>query len=110
MELQAYCKRRHAMPRGSHLSIRRLRSTDYVHTAGVDGESNRGIKMWTDPIVEEIRREREAYAAKFNFDIEAICRDLQRQEQEIGREIVTLPLKRRTAEAEKKHLQTAQGG
>ena len=59
--------------------------------------------MWTDPIVQEIRCEREAYAAKFNFDIEAICRDLQRQEQEGGHEIVTLPLKRRAAEAEALH-------
>ena len=64
--------------------------------------------MWTDPIVEEIRYEREAYAAKFNFDIEAICRDLQRQERESGREIVTLPSKRRAADAEEKQLQTAQ--
>ena len=64
--------------------------------------------MWTDPIVEEIRREREAYAAKFNFDIAAICRDLQRQEQESGREIVTLPSKRRASEAEEEQLQTAQ--
>ncbi len=66
--------------------------------------------MWTDPIFEEIRREREAYAAKFNFDIEAICRDLQLQELESGHEIVTLPLKRHAAEAEEKQLQTAQGG
>ena len=64
--------------------------------------------MWTDPIVEEIRREREAYAAKFNFDIVAICRDLQRRELESGHEIVTLPSKRRAAEAEEKQLQTAQ--
>ncbi len=63
--------------------------------------------MWTDPIVEEIRRQREAYAAKFNFDIVAICHDLQRQELESGHEIVTLPAKRRAAEA-KKQLQTAQ--
>ena len=66
--------------------------------------------MWIDPIVEEIRRGREAYAAKFNFDIEAICRDLQRQELESEHEIVTLPLVRRTAEAEGNQLQTAQGG
>ena len=64
--------------------------------------------MWTDPIIEEIRCEREAYAAKFNFDIVAICRDLQRQELESGHEIVTLPSKRRAAEAEEKQLQTAQ--
>ena len=64
--------------------------------------------MWTDPIVEEIRREREAYAAKFNFDLEAIYQDIKRQEQESGHEVVALPLKRRAAEAEEKQLQTAQ--
>ena len=57
--------------------------------------------MWTDPIVEEIRREREAYAAKFNFDLEAIYQDIKRQEQESGHEIMTLPLKRRATESEK---------
>ena len=64
--------------------------------------------MWTDPIVEEIRREREAYAAKFNFDLQAIYQDIKRQEQESGHEIVTLPSKRRVAEAEENQLQTAQ--
>ena len=64
--------------------------------------------MWTDPIVEEIRRERKAYAAKFNYDLEAIYQDIKRQEQESGHEIATLPSKRRAAEAEEKQLQTAQ--
>ena len=63
--------------------------------------------MWTDPIVEEIRREREAYAAKFNYDLEAIYQDIKRQESESGHEIVTLPSKRRAAEAEEKQLQTS---
>ena len=60
--------------------------------------------MWTDSIVEEIRRDREAYAAKFNFDIEAIFQDIVRQQEESGREIVTLPRKRRIVEAETKEL------
>ncbi len=30
--------------------------------------------MWRDPIVEEIRRNRQVYAAKFQHDIKAICR------------------------------------
>lgn len=64
--------------------------------------------MWTDPIVDEIRRDREAYAAKFNFDLEAIYQDIKRQEQESEHEIVTLPLKRHDIEAEAKQLQTAQ--
>lgn len=64
--------------------------------------------MRADPIVEEIRREREAYAAKFNFDLEAIYQDIKRQELESGHEIVTLPSKRRAAEAEEKQLEIAQ--
>jgi len=42
--------------------------------------------------------------------LEAICRDLKRQEQESGREFVTPVLERLAAEAEDKQLQTAQGG
>ena len=64
--------------------------------------------MWTDPIVEEIRREREAYAARFNYDLEAIYQDIKRQEQESGHEIVTLPPKRRAAETEGKSQQRTQ--
>lgn len=33
--------------------------------------------MWNDPIVEETRRRREDYAARFGFDLDAIVRDLQ---------------------------------
>lgn len=49
--------------------------------------------MQVDPIVEEIRAGREAYAAQFNYDIEAICRDLREQERLSGREVITLPPK-----------------
>jgi hypothetical protein len=34
--------------------------------------------MWKDPVVEEIRGYREEYAARFNFDLKAICRDLRK--------------------------------
>ena len=34
--------------------------------------------MWTDEIVEETRQERDRYAAKFNYDLEAIYRDLKK--------------------------------
>jgi hypothetical protein len=38
--------------------------------------------MPRDPIVEEVHRIREAYAAKFNFDLAALVRDLkQRQDR-----------------------------
>ncbi len=47
--------------------------------------------MWKDPVVEEVRAIRDEYARRFDYDIEAICRDLRVLEQASGREIVTLP-------------------
>jgi len=40
--------------------------------------------MWHDPVVEEVRAIRDAYARQFNYDIDAICRDLR--EKELRRE------------------------
>jgi hypothetical protein len=37
--------------------------------------------MSNDPIVEEIRKIREDYAAQFNYDLTALFEDLKRQEQ-----------------------------
>lgn len=50
--------------------------------------------MWSDPIVEEVRAIRDAYAKQFNYDLEAIYRDLKEQETRSGREVVSLPPKR----------------
>lgn len=49
--------------------------------------------MWKDPVVEEVRTIRDEYARQFNYDIEAICRDLRAQEAQSGREVVSLPPK-----------------
>lgn len=48
-------------------------------------------ETWTDPIVEEVRQVRDAYAAKFNYDLEAIVRDLKKQEANSQRKLVTYP-------------------
>ncbi len=37
--------------------------------------------MARDPIVEEVRRIRDEYAARFNYDLNAIYRDLKEREQ-----------------------------
>jgi len=37
---------------------------------------------WKDPIVEEVRQVREAYAAQFDYDLKRMFEDLQRREQE----------------------------
>jgi hypothetical protein len=50
--------------------------------------------MWQDPIVEEVRRWREQYAAQFSFDLKAIRRDLREKQKKGGRSIVSLPPKR----------------
>lgn len=49
--------------------------------------------MIKDPIVEEIRKEREAHAAKFNYDLRAIYEDLKIQEKKSKRKFVNLPPK-----------------
>ncbi len=44
---------------------------------------------WSDPIVDEVRRARNAYAARFNYDLRAIYRDLKEQEKRSGRKVVS---------------------
>ena len=50
--------------------------------------------MWEDPIVEEVRKVREAHAAQFNYDLWAIYRDLKEQERKSGRAFVSYPPRR----------------
>ena len=42
-----------------------------------------------DPIVDEVRRIRDAHAAKFNYDPDAIFRDIKEQEKRSGRKYVS---------------------
>lgn len=56
--------------------------------------------MQTDPVVEEVRAIREAYAERFGFDLRAICRDLREQERASDRELVSLPPRRTEPESE----------
>jgi hypothetical protein len=44
--------------------------------------------MNDDPIVEAVRREREKYAASFNYDVHAMAADLRRQQEQAGRKTV----------------------
>jgi len=50
--------------------------------------------MWTDLIVEETRQAREAHAAQFNYELEAIYRDLKAKEQAGARKAASFPPKR----------------
>ena len=46
-------------------------------------------QSWTDPIVEEIRKNWEEYAAGFNYDLDAIFCDLQRMDEEDEEPVVS---------------------
>ena len=50
--------------------------------------------MWKDEIVEEIHRIREEHAKAFNYDLDAMFADWQKQEAESGRKIISVPLKK----------------
>ena len=50
--------------------------------------------MWEDPIVEEVRKVREAHAAQFNYDLRMIYHDLKEQERKSGRAFVSYPPRR----------------
>jgi len=47
-----------------------------------------------DPIIAEIRKIRDEHAAKFNFDLHAICEDLRKKEKSCGHPLVSLPPRR----------------
>lgn len=46
---------------------------------------------WQDPIVEEVRQARDAYAKQFNYDLDAIYRDLKAKEGQNGQRVVPCP-------------------
>ena len=49
--------------------------------------------MWEDPIVAEVRKVREDFAAQFNYDLQALCRALKEREQQDPRPKVSFPSK-----------------
>ena len=44
-----------------------------------------------DPIVDEVRKHRAEHALRFNFDLHAICADIQNMEATCDHTVVTLP-------------------
>ena len=44
--------------------------------------------MMNDTIVDEVRRIRDAYAARFNYDLDAIFRDIKEKEQQSGHQFI----------------------
>ena len=55
----------------------------------------------TDPIIAEVRAIRQAYAARFDYDVEAIFRDIRARQEASGRDYVRLPARRAPTAAEK---------
>jgi hypothetical protein len=47
-----------------------------------------------DPIVDEVRRVRDAHAAMFNYDLDAIFQDIKEQEKKSGLQFVSYPPRR----------------
>jgi hypothetical protein len=50
--------------------------------------------MWKDPIVEEVRRTRDSYAAELAYDLDAIFADLHEEQERArteGWEIISMP-------------------
>ena len=54
-------------------------------------------KPYEDPIVEKVRKVKEALAAKFNFDLHAMVRDQQQREKRYGKRLVSFVKKKPTA-------------
>lgn len=48
----------------------------------------------TDPIIAELRAIRQEYAARFNYDVDAMFRDIRARQEASGREYVRLPARR----------------
>ena len=59
---------------------------------------------WNDEIVDEVRRVRNEYAEKFNYDISAICADIRQKQADSKRKIVSLEV---VEKAEPEILKTA---
>ena len=50
--------------------------------------------MSDDLIVAEVRQARDEYARRFNYDLAAICQDLQQRQSQPGRKLVSFPPRR----------------
>jgi hypothetical protein len=66
--------------------------SDYLHTPRVNG---RRLKMWKDPIVQEVRKVREANAKKFNYNVKNIVEDARRRQRVSNRRVVSFAIKQR---------------
>lgn len=52
--------------------------------------------MYKDEIIKEIHKYREEYAKSFNYDLNAIFRDLKNKQKAHPEKIIKLPIKRKS--------------
>jgi len=45
--------------------------------------------MYTDPVIDEIRKHRDEFAAKFNYDVKAMVDDIRHRQKASGRPTVS---------------------
>src|SRR4029078_10480331 len=83
LELQASGQRRDAAADRIGLCQERLQSADHLYARRTSG-----VEAVNDPIVEEVRRVRDAHAARFNYDLDAIFQDIKQQEKKCGYQFV----------------------
>jgi hypothetical protein len=68
----------------SYLTARPNRDVvNYLHARGASG-----VQAMNDPIVDEVRRIRDAHAARFNYDSDVIFRDIKEREKKCGHKFV----------------------
>ena len=53
-----------------------------------------------DPIIAEVRTIRDQHAARFDYDVKAIFRDIQARQEASGRQYVRYPARRTASESE----------
>jgi len=46
--------------------------------------------VWEDPIVDEVRKNRDSLSAQFDYDLTAIFADIRARQSKIGRRLVNL--------------------
>ena len=59
--------------------------------------------MHNDPIVEKTRKLRDEYARRFNYDLDAICRDLMERQERSDRRLVRRQPKRPAVQPRSAH-------
>jgi beta-phosphoglucomutase-like phosphatase (HAD superfamily) len=64
-----------------------------LHAGGAAGMTSTAVTDIADPIVEEVRAIRDAYARSLNYDLAAIVADLQARQTEHANLVVNLPPK-----------------